>query len=148
MLEVITLIVKITFIIVIYLFIFSIVRLIYLDIKSTNSRKTGFTEFPYIKLINQKETLDFRVEEAYTLDRSIVIGRQDTSDIVIKDPYISGKHIKFEKSEDGWWLKDLESKNGTRINGEKMKSNDRVPLKSGDRIGFGILDFIFILPVL
>lgn len=92
MIEIVLLLIKVVFIIVIYLFIFGVIRLIYLDIKSVNISKTNaMGSHPYLKLINQRDMLGFKVEENYTLDRSVTIGRQDKNDIV---PYAFKTIIK------------------------------------------------------
>lgn len=52
---------KYIFITIIYLFIYSIIRLIYLDIRSVSAQRTGLNkDVPYLKLINRKESLNQR----------------------------------------------------------------------------------------
>lgn len=145
MFEIILLLVKVAFAITIYLFIYSIIRLIYLDIKSMNAGRTNInTGLPYLKLINQRELLDFRVEETYTLSKSVVIGRQDKNDIVIKDPCISGIHAHIIVRDEGIFLKDLGSKNGTFVNGNRLDNNSKSLLKDGDKIRTGQVEFLFV----
>ncbi|MFZ5986144.1 MAG: FHA domain-containing protein [Bacillota bacterium] len=145
MFEIILLLVKVAFTITIYLFIYSIIRLIYLDIKSMNAGRTNInTGLPYLKLINQRELLDFRVEETYTLSKSVVIGRQDKNDIVIKDPCISGIHAHIIVRDEGIFLKDLGSKNGTFINSNRLDNNSKSLLKDGDKIRTGQVEFLFV----
>ena len=78
---------KYIFIIIIYLFIFSIIRLIYLDIRGMNGISKD--EKAYLKLINKKHSLPFKIEEYYSINKSISLGRRGDNDIIIKDPYIS-----------------------------------------------------------
>jgi len=129
---------------VIYLFIYAVIRLIYLDIRSVNAQGKGAGKnTPYLKLINRRENLNFKVEETYGLEGNIVIGRSDKNDIFIKDPYISGTHARFTQREDQFFLEDLGSTNGTLINGEQIGSRP-VSLKDGDKIHIGQLDFLFV----
>lgn len=78
------------------------------------------------------------------------IGRDRRNDMVIPDRHISQFHaeLRYDSGKDVYWLKDLDSQNGTRINGEKIAGEKSV--KIGDRIVFGILEAALIVekPVL
>lgn len=58
----------------------------------------------------------FRVGE-----ESIILGRQESCDIVLNDPSISGEHFKIYFQEGLYWLKDMESKNGVYVNNEPIR---------------------------
>jgi pSer/pThr/pTyr-binding forkhead associated (FHA) protein len=119
-------------------------RLIYLDIKSMNVSKASMGgDFPYIKLINKRELLDFRVEENYTISKTLSIGRQDKNGIVIKDPFISSIHAQIELRDKKSFLRDLGSKNGTFLNGNRI-DNGEVLLNDGDKILIGQVEFLFV----
>lgn len=135
-----SLVFKYLFIIIIYLFMLSIIRLIYLDIKGigSNSRDNN----TYLKLINRKDSLPFKVEEYYVVENFISLGRGNDNKIIIKDPYISKKHFKIVKDEENYYLEDLNSANGTYLNGERLM--DVVELKNGDRITTGQLEFLYV----
>ena len=83
---------KYIFIIIIYLFIFSIIRLIYLDIKGMEV--ISFDDRAYLKLINRKDSLPFKIEEYYIIDEVLSLGRHADNHIVVKDPYISRNIFK------------------------------------------------------
>ncbi|HHV98800.1 MAG TPA: FHA domain-containing protein [Clostridiaceae bacterium] len=144
MYEIISTILKYVFTIVIYIFIYSIIRLIYLDIKSMN-RRAGISDrkYPYLKLLNRRDELNFRVDESYVLNGRKTIGRLGKNDFVINDPFLSGNHAEFF-SEDGiYYMRDLGSKNGSYINNVRI-GIDAVPLDNGDKIQIGQLTFIFV----
>ena len=72
----------------------------------------------------------------HVLSSTLTIGRDDTCDIVVTDDaYISGKHARIEIRPDGAWLVDLNSTNGTFLNGNRL-SADRI-VRRGDRIQVG-----------
>lgn len=137
-------IMKYIFITIIYLFIFSVIRLIYLDIKSMDAqgRQKG-RNFPYLKLINRRENLDFKVEETYILDGNVELGRSSKNNIIIRDPYISSSHAKLTQNEGEYFVQDLGSTNGTFVNGEKIGTVP-VQLKNGDKIHVGQVYFLFV----
>ena len=140
MFNILSVIFKYVFILIIYLFMLSIIRLIYLDIKGMSLNTLSKNN--YLKLINQKETLPFKVKEVYSLDKDTTIGRGNQNNIIIKDPYISKKHLKIVKDEGDYYLEDLESANGTFVNGDKIM--DVVKLRNGDRIRLGQVEFLFV----
>ncbi len=97
---------------------------------------------PYLKLINRRDQLNFKVEESYSLTGETIVGRSSKSDIVLQDPFISGRHARFRHSGDTYFLEDLNSKNGTFVNGTKI--DGPIPLRSGDRISFGLVEFLYV----
>jgi pSer/pThr/pTyr-binding forkhead associated (FHA) protein len=119
---------------------FSIIRLIYLDIKGIKA--SPLEKDTYLKLINRKDSLPFKIQEVYNLEDSITIGRSNENDVIIKDPYISKKHLSIVKDEEEYYLEDLNSANGTYLNGDRLM--DAVKLKNGDRIQFGQIEFLFV----
>ena len=135
-----SLIFKYIFIVIIYLFILSIIRLIYLDIKGIDT--TSLDNTIYLKLINRKDSLPFKVKEYYAIEDEIFLGRGNENEIVIKDPYVSKKHLKIVEDEGNYYLEDLNSANGTYVNGDKII--DVVELKNGDRIRVGQVEFLYV----
>jgi pSer/pThr/pTyr-binding forkhead associated (FHA) protein len=64
----------------------------------------------------------------------ITIGRAPDCMIVIDDPSVSGRHAQLERAGDTYRIKDLESTNGTRVNGVPIT---QTVLRYDDRIRFG-----------
>lgn len=143
MFELLSWILKYIFIVLIYLFIFRIISMIYMDIKTMNGPKQVHGSFPYLKLINRRDRLDFDIHESYVLHKqTTTMGRDKKNDIVLGDPFISGKHAQLVADEGLYFLEDLESANGTYVNGERI--SDVLALKDGDRISLGQVDFLFV----
>ena len=70
------------------------------------------------------------------LKPSVSVGRDQDADIVIDDPTVSRKHAEIVRSNDGFVLLDLDSKNGTFVNETKVGQTGQ-SLKDGDEIRFG-----------
>lgn len=70
----------------------------------------------------------------------ITIGRAPDSMIVIDDASVSGHHAQLEIAGETYRLKDLESTNGTRVNGIPITET---VLRFDDRIRFGGIDARF-----
>jgi len=67
-------------------------------------------------------------------DRAIVIGRQKESDIMLKENNVSRRHAKIEPVGGVFFITDLDSTNGTFVNGERVQNQQ---LTSGDAIKIG-----------
>lgn len=64
----------------------------------------------------------------------LVIGRLPSCDLSLNDQNASRQHAEFVEREDGWWIVDLDSTNGTFVNGSLVKERR---LNYGDRIQIG-----------
>ncbi len=70
-----------------------------------------------------------------------VIGRSKSCDINIEDPRVSRNHGTLTRDGRGRWrYRDLGSKNGAFINGQRVLTNERVEIKPGDVISMGITE--------
>lgn len=88
-------------------------------------------------LVKEKESEKiFRVKQ-----RSLTVGRSPENDLVFDDPSISGKHCVFRTDDDNVKIVDLNSSNGTVVNGERIKGSS--PLKDGDVVAVGNLEITF-----
>lgn len=61
-----------------------------------------------------------------------LIGRGHDCDIVLPERQVSRHHVKILRQNSGFWLQDLDSKNGTHLNGSQVKGT--VPIEDGDEI--------------
>jgi adenylate cyclase len=67
-------------------------------------------------------------------DVPTVLGRSAECQVQIADPWISSMHAMFEKRGKDLWLVDLESRNGTWVNDQKVRE---APVAPGYRLRFG-----------
>lgn len=75
----------------------------------------------------------------YKIKDEMIIGRRD-ADLVIDDPKVSGIHAKIVLENDHFVVVDFKSKNGTFVNGEKIRSE--TPLKENDLLKIGEATFV------
>ncbi len=66
-------------------------------------------------------------------NRPLTIGRSEECDIHLPDRQVSRMHARISWTEDGYHLEDLDSKNGTHINGQEVKGAP-ILLQDGDEI--------------
>ncbi len=69
------------------------------------------------------------------------IGRADYNDLVVPDPSVSTSHAKLQRREGVWVLVDLDSTNGTFVDGERVKGE--APLAPGATVTFGDVQLVF-----
>src|SRR5436190_14928796 len=69
------------------------------------------------------------------------IGRADYNDLVVPDPSVSTSHAKLQRREGVWVLVDLDSTNGTFVDGEQVKGD--APLAPGATVRLGDVQLVF-----
>ncbi|CAN5151786.1 FHA domain-containing protein [soil metagenome] len=65
----------------------------------------------------------------------ITIGRASESGLVIRDDYTSTYHARLLLWKDGWVVQDLDSTNGTFLDGKRVSVPTQIPLGSTVKIG-------------
>jgi len=68
-------------------------------------------------------------------DEPLTIGRSSESGLVIRDDYTSTHHARLMLWNDGWVIQDLDSTNGTFLDGARVTVPTPVPLNTPVRIG-------------
>jgi hypothetical protein len=69
------------------------------------------------------------------------IGRSRDCDVVLEDSSISRRHAELRPEGTVWWIEDLGSTNGVRVNGLTIRGAQE--LSSGDRIEMGSTEILF-----
>jgi pSer/pThr/pTyr-binding forkhead associated (FHA) protein len=73
----------------------------------------------------------------------VTLGRSPHCDYVVDDRTVSARHAELRRTPDGWELRDLGSRNGTRVNGWLVKQQR---VAEGDEIALGASSFVFAEP--
>jgi predicted component of type VI protein secretion system len=69
----------------------------------------------------------------------VVIGRMNTCDIAIQDKSVSREHARLSRLGTGYLLEDLNSTNGTLVNGSRIA--EATVVQTGDLLTFGTVEF-------
>jgi Protein of unknown function (DUF3662)/FHA domain len=72
--------------------------------------------------------------------RRMVIGRSKDCDIQVADANVSRRHAEVRQEGAAYWVVDLDSTNGTEVNGRRLK---RAKLRPGDTITVGSTELQF-----
>ena len=78
---------------------------------------------------------------SFAITAEISIGREGTNAIALRDTEVSRRHCILKQQEGQFLVVDLNSRNGTIVNGVPVKER---MLEEGDRISIGKSDFLFV----
>lgn len=109
----------------------------YIDLKGIKVREE-VPNFAF-EVKDAPDSLDIRKGSVYPLHVITNIGRKDDNHIIINDPFISSNHATVYIKDGKLFIKDLNSTNGTFINGNKI--NDVEELFDGDIVEIGRVIF-------
>ena len=148
------LILKILFLVLLYLFIWRIVRSATRDLRLPQESFVLGPDASAALLGTAPRTATARlvVEKSPALEEGsglvldsapLTVGRGEANDVELRgDDFASAEHARFEPRRDGVWLSDVGSTNGTFVNGARLERPRR--LAPGDVIRIGATDLRFI----
>ncbi|HEX2697016.1 MAG TPA: FHA domain-containing protein [Anaerolineales bacterium] len=115
-----------------YTFLGWTVWTIWQDLKQTGLR-VATRKIPAIRL-------EIRTRNREAIARSfsqpeVMLGRDPSCDLRLDDETVSARHAKLSYHHGQWWVEDLESTNGTKLNKEKLSI--ATVLAAGDEIKCG-----------
>jgi FHA domain-containing protein len=93
--------------------------------RAAGRRAQGFEVFPVVKAAGNPYP-----------DR-VSVGRARNCDLVMRDPSVSKLHAHFRIGAPALELVDIDSQNGTRINGRPLPPHQPAPVANGDTLLFG-----------
>lgn len=125
------LVARILLVILMYLFLFAILKTGVGMVSGQRKREKSWTV--YVER-GPKELRGVKIR----VHGPVTVGRSPGNDIVIGAEYVSGRHARFSIMGQNLFIEDLKSTNGTAVNGHRIV--DPVALKSGDVVSVGDID--------
>ena len=149
------LVLKLAFLVLLYLFIWRIVRSAARDLRlpqesmilgPQQAASAGLIAQPVARELGRLVVLTSpALEEGETFSLNshpITIGRAANNDVAVADDeYASSRHARFEPRRDGVWVEDIGSTNGTFVNGIRLTRERK--LTPGDVVRIGETDLRF-----
>lgn len=147
------LVLKVAFIVLLYLFIWRIVRSASRDFRTAPAQESqiiapgqaaaaGLAPRSLLgaRLVVVKSAALGMGEEIPVATEPVSIGRGGQNDVPLDgDEFASAEHARFETRRDGLWVEDVGSTNGTFVNGARVTTPRR--LGKGDIVRVGQTDF-------
>lgn len=134
--------VRLLFSIFLYVFLGAVLILLWRDVKSATRHQAA----PVIR----ERPAQLRVVHGYNslsdgavikLESFTTLGRAESNNITVADPYASGEHALLAWRSGQWWLEDRDSRNGTLLN--DIAVEEPLVISHGDVIGIGQVRFKF-----
>jgi hypothetical protein len=147
------LVLKIAFLVLLYLFIWRIVRSAARDLRLPQEsmilspqQASALLAQPVARELGRLVVVTSKVlapGDIYTIDtNALTVGRGGDNDLAVAgDDYASARHARFEPRRDGIYVEDIGSTNGTYVNGVRLTRDRR--LAPGDLVRIGETDLRF-----
>lgn len=91
-------------------------------------------------LERERVSLTMNGEKHLLAESRAVLGRSKEADIQVPDANVSRRHAEVRQEGSTWWVVDLDSTNGTALNGKRVS---RAKLSPGDTLTLGDVDLHF-----
>ncbi|MBO9347610.1 FHA domain-containing protein [Chloroflexus sp. MS-CIW-1] len=131
---VILLLLRVAVVFLLYFFLWQVIQVIKRDLSQTSPLSSPVS--PYGQLVvTRSGQSGIAVGKVFPLNVVTVIGRNPNCDIVLNDSFLSSEHARLERRNGVWWLEDLNSTNGTFLNGFEVSGPTEV--HPGDAIQVG-----------
>jgi hypothetical protein len=157
-LEPISVALKFGFLLVLYLFLAWVARSALRDLRGVaepfelpadatgmHSAAAGLGRAPLDEVdprLRVEHAVGLREGAEYAIVHGVTLGRGDSADIRMEDPFASSRHARIERQGDVLVIEDLGSTNGTYLNGEQLTGPQ--PLHPGDRVRIGDNEFCYL----
>lgn len=139
------LLLRLLFIVLIYLFLYWVAKvtlreLIAVGTASSQAAGTVAPQASRLEVVDPAQS-SYAAGEAIALGHYDTIGRAGDNSIQLDDGYVSGHHAEVAFEHGQWLLRDLGSRNGTFVNGQRVVGPTL--LGSGDIVQFGRMQLRF-----
>jgi hypothetical protein len=93
-----------------------------------------------LELEREEVSLTMNGRRRVLTERRVVLGRSKECDVQVPDANVSRRHAELRQEGSSWWIVDLDSTNGTEVNGKRVP---RAKLADGDKITLGSTELVF-----
>lgn len=127
---------RISFIGLIYLFLFQVMRVITRDLRQAVPVEPAQSRSRYGRLVVvEPGGSHLAPNTVFTLQAVTSLGRKPSNTIVLDDDFVSGEHTLISWREGHAWVEDVASTNGTFLNESEV--NHPTAVSEGDIVGVG-----------
>ncbi|MGL5417551.1 MAG: FHA domain-containing protein [Clostridium sp.] len=127
------------FILILFIIIVSALKIMAKDVKGGEKRKsTANKKHHGIEVVKAGKNANLKVGTIIPVKLVTSIGRGEDCTIVLTDNYASTKHARIIVKDNILILEDLNSTNGTYLNGEKIKGRVKLFTKDEIRVGTAV----------
>lgn len=127
---------------IVYMIIFTALRIMNKDIKGGTRKKNQKKKAAGLEIIEPGNSYNLKRGGVIPLQGQITIGRKEDNTFMLDDPYVSGRHARIYAKSGDYIIEDLGSTNGTLVNNDEIQGKKY--LETGDiiKIGNTVLKFL------
>lgn len=134
----------IVFIVILYVIIYYALKIMYKDVKNGGKkRRPTVAKGSYgLEIINSGNSKDLKDGSIIPIRSDLTIGRKEDNSITLSDQHVSGNHAKIIFRNNSLFIEDLNSTNGTYLNGNKVHGKVKVSNKDEIKIGTAVFKIL------
>ncbi|MBD7911108.1 MULTISPECIES: FHA domain-containing protein [Clostridium] len=126
----------IAFIIILYVIIYFALKIMYKDVKGGGRRKRPQGKKSYgIEVLEVDGNENLKKGTVIPVRGVVTLGRKDDNSVILSDQHVSGNHARFVIKNNILFIEDLNSTNGTFVNGRKVAGKAKLFGKDEIKIG-------------
>ena len=130
---------RIAALVLLYLFLAAMVAIMWRDWRAVarqvqHTRQAATRSWGRLVVVEAGQA-DLSPGQALPLSIVTSLGRGPSNTVMLDVPFASNEHALLSRHDERWWLEDLNSKNGTLLNGQRLTSP--AILATGDEVSIG-----------
>jgi hypothetical protein len=143
-LGVIILLLRVAVVVLLYLFLWQVLRVVTHDLRgSAAPAAEQASHYGQLIVVSSGQT-GLPVGKTFLLNPVNIIGRSLENDIALNDTFLSSQHTRLELRNGDWVVEDMNSTNGTFVNGFEVR--DATTMRDGDVIRLGRIELKLVEP--
>lgn len=131
---VIILLLRVAVVFLLYFFLWQVVRVVSRDLRAGPASPAQQNPYGQLVVTSSGQT-GIPVGKVFPLSPVMLIGRSTETEVALNDTFLSSEHARLERRDGVWSLEDLNSTNGTYLNGFEVRASTEV--NDGDVIRVG-----------
>jgi pSer/pThr/pTyr-binding forkhead associated (FHA) protein len=139
------LLLRLIFIFLLYFFLYQVVRVTMRELTAIAAAEPAAPpparSFGRLVVVDAAES-DLPPGTSFVLQPVTMVGRHPDSTIAVDEPFVSAEHAEIAFDRGRWWVRDLNSTNGTFVNGNPVTVATGV--RPGDVVQFGRIKLQFV----
>lgn len=127
--------------VILYTFLGLAFYIIWRDLRQAEAQIVSLSQATArLRVVTVAEDKSLVEGEIFPLKPVTFLGRDPANTIVVNDAAASARHARLRQTNGVWWLEDLNSENGTKLN--DLPLSKPAPLADGDIIEIGQMRFV------
>jgi hypothetical protein len=121
--------------IALYLFLWQVILVVWRDLRRPTAGEMDGSRSAGRLIVVEGGPTSYQPGHSFPIYGNATVGRGSDNTIVLSDSFVSTSHAILSFRDGSWWLADLDARNGTWVNAERVKGEIRI--HPGDLISIG-----------